>query len=139
VIALDLETVAVDLRLVPMDEVLDFRKAHFKEHRDYVRSVRKLARDLSQLPEQEREEELEARREALQEMANSLKRISRKAWKRPASFALGMAGAFWRLGAHDYVGAILAVGGTLVGTRSKNKVATGAYSYLFRANSQFPY
>jgi hypothetical protein len=139
VVALDLETVSVDLRLVPMDEVLDFRKEHFKEHRDYVRSVRKLTRELSQLPEHEREEALETRRDALQEMANSLKTISRRAWKRPASFGLGMAGAFWKLGTHDYVGALLAAGGALVGIRSRDKVDTGAYSYLFRANSQFPY
>jgi len=138
VVALDLETVAVDLRLVPMDEVLGFRKDHFKEHRDYVRSVRKLTRELSQLPEREREDELEARREELQDMASSLKTLSRKAWKRPASFGLGIAGAFWKLGSHDYVGALLATGGALLGVGSKNKIDTGAYTYLFRANSLFP-
>jgi hypothetical protein len=139
VVALDLETVTVDLRLVPMDEVLAFRKEHFKEHRDYVRAVRKLVRELSQLAAQEREEELEARREALQDMANDLKSVSRKAWKRPASFGLGMAGAFWKLGTHDYLGALLATGAALVGARSKEKIDTGAYSYLFRANSRFPH
>ena len=139
VVALDLETVAVDLRLAPIDEILDFRKEHFKEHRAYVRSVRKLTRELSQLPEKDREDELAARREELQEMANSLKSASRKAWKRPASFCLGIAGAFWRLDSHDYVGAVLSAGGALLGLRSKDKVNTGAYSYLFRANSRFPY
>ena len=137
VVALDVETVAVDLRLVPIDEVLGFRKEHFKEHRDYIRSVRKLTRELSQLPEKEREEEIEVRREELQEMANSLKSTSRRAWKRPASFGLGMAGAFWKLSTHDYLGALLAGGGALLGLKSKDNVDTGAYSYLFRANSRF--
>ena len=139
VVALDLETVTVDLRLVPIDEVLAFRKEHFKEHRAYVRSVRKLTRDLSQLPETDREDELETRREALQDMASSLKSMSRKAWKQPASFGLGIAGAFWKLGTHDYLGALLAASGAFLGIRSKSNLDTGAYSYLFRANSQFPY
>ena len=139
IVALDLETVAVDLRLAPIDEILDFRKEHFKEHRAYVRSVRKLTRELSRLPEKDREDELVARREELQEMANSLKSSSRKAWKRPASFGLSMVGAFWKLGSHDYVGAVLSAGGALLGLTSNDKVNTGAYSYLFRANSKFPY
>ena len=46
-VALDLATVAVDLRLVPMDEVLSFRKENFKEHRAYVNCVHKLTRELS--------------------------------------------------------------------------------------------
>ena len=138
VVALDLETVAVDLRLVPIDEILDFRKEHFKEHRAYVRSVRKHTRELSQLPEKDREDELASRREELQEMAISLKSASRKAWKRPASFGLGMAGAFWRFGSHDYVGAVLSAGGALLSLGSKDKVHADAYSYLFRANSRFP-
>jgi hypothetical protein len=137
VVALDLETVGVDLRLVPIDEILGFRKEHFKEHRDYIRCVRQLTRELSQLPEKEREEEIEVRREELQEMANSLKSTSRRAWKRPASFGLGMAGAFWKLSTHDYLGALLAGGGALLGLKSKDNVDTGAYSYLFRANSRF--
>jgi hypothetical protein len=33
VVALDLETISVDLRLVPMNEVLGFRKENLKEYR----------------------------------------------------------------------------------------------------------
>jgi hypothetical protein len=139
VVALGLETVGVDLRLVPIDEVLDFRKEHLRQHRQYVHSIRKLTRELSSLPENDREDELEARRYELQELANSLKSISRKAWRRPASFGLGMAGAFWKLGTHDYIGAVLAAGGALLGLKGKDKVDTGAYSYLFQANARFPY
>ena len=133
VVALDLETVSVDLRLVPMDEVLGFRETHRKEHRAYIRSIRTLTRELSKLPDEEREEVLKDRREELQELSNKLKTVGRKEWKQPASFALGMAGAMWKLGSHDYVGALLAAAASLVGARSKEKVETGAYSYLFRA------
>jgi hypothetical protein len=136
VVSLDLETVSVDLRLVPMDEVLGFRKEYFKEHRAYVRSVRKLTRDLAQLPVEEREEELKDRRDELQAIANDLKTVSRKAWRRPAGFALGMAGAFWKLKGNDYMGTLLAAAGAVVALKSKEKADTGAYSYLFRAQTQ---
>ena len=139
VVALDIEIVAVDLRLIPIDEILDFRQEHIKAHRDYVRSVRKFTRELSQLPEKDRDEELTTRCEELKEMANNLKRESQKAWKQPASFGLGMAGAFWRLASHDYVGAVLAASAALLGRKSNDNTNTGAYSYLFRASSQFPY
>lgn len=143
VVALDLETVAVDLRLVPLDEVLDFRKENFKAHRQYVRAVRKLTRELSSLPEKDREQELETRREELQDLASNLKTTSRKAWKRPAGFAIGMAGAFWKFlpvnatGGHDFVGPLLTAAGLLVGLKGKDKVDTGAYSYLFQAQGRF--
>jgi hypothetical protein len=139
VVALDLETVSVDLRLVPMDEVLGFRETYRKEHRAYIRSIRKLVRDLSKLPEEEREGVLKDRREELQDLSNKLKTASRKEWKRPASFALGMAGAVWKLGSHDYVGALLAAAAALLGTKSGEKIETGAYSYLFRAGSGHSY
>ncbi len=135
VVALDLEVVSVDLRLVPMDEVLGFRETYRKEHRAYIRSIRKLTRDLSTLPEEERKEVLKDRREELQELSNNLKTVSRKEWKRPASFAIGMAGAVWKLGSHDYVGALLAAAAGLLGAKSKEKIETGAYSYIFRASS----
>jgi hypothetical protein len=145
VVALDLETVTVDLRLVPLDEVLDFRKENFNAHRAYVRAVRKLTRELSKLPEDERDEELEARREEIQDLANSLKSVSLKAWKRPAGFAIGMAGAFWKFlgtdkaGAHDFVGPLLMAAGLLIGLKGAEDRHTGAYSYLFQASSRFPY
>jgi hypothetical protein len=101
-----------------------------------VRSVRKLTHDLAQLPIEDREEQLKDRREELQEIANDLKTVSRKAWRRPAGFALGMAGAFWKLKGNDYMGTLLAAAGTLVALRAKEKAETGAYSYLFRAQTQ---
>jgi hypothetical protein len=137
VVGLDLETISVDLRLAPMDEVLGFRREYFKEHRKYILSVHRLTRDLAELPEQFREEELTVRREELQELANKIKGVSRKVWKQPASFALGMTGAFWKLTGHDYVGALFGVAGAVLGLKASETVDTGAYSYLFRANTRF--
>ncbi len=47
----DIATVGVDLRPVPIDEVLDFRRQHFREHKAYVRKVRQFVKELGALPE----------------------------------------------------------------------------------------
>jgi hypothetical protein len=137
VVALDLETISVDLRLIPMDEVLGFRKENLTEYRRYIRGVHRLARELAALPAQAREEELADRREELQELANKIKTTSRKVWKQPASFGLGITGAFWKLAGHDYVGALFGVAGAVVGLKKTESPDTGAYSYLFRASNRF--
>jgi hypothetical protein len=137
VVAMDLETISVDLRLVPMDEVLSFRKENLKEYRKYIRSVHRLTRDLAELPEQTREEELAVRREEIQDLANKIKSNSRKAWRQSATFALGMTGAFWKYHGHDSIGALFGVAAAVLGLKSPETVDTGAYSYLFRANSSF--
>ncbi len=51
--------------------------------------------------------------------------------------AIGMAGAFWMLRGNDYVGTLLGLAAALLGTRGKEKVETGAYSYLFQAGSRY--
>ncbi len=137
VVAFDLETISVDLRLVPMDEVLGFRKEHFEEHRRYIRGVHRLTRDLAQLPKAAREEEFAARQEEILELANKVKSTSRKAWRQPATFALGMTGAFWKYHGHDSIGALFGVAAAVLGLKASEKVDTGAYSYLFRANESY--
>jgi len=72
VVALDLETISVDLRLVPMNEVLGFRNENLKECRRYIRGVHRLTRELSALSARAREEELSDRREELKELAGAL-------------------------------------------------------------------
>ena len=136
VVAMDLETISVDLRLVPMDEVLGFRKEHLAEHRKYIRGVHRLTRDFAGLPEPAREDELAARQEEIRELAQQIKTASRKAWKQPATFALGMTGAFWKYHGHDAIGALFGVAATVLGLKGTEKVDTGAYSYLFRAHER---
>jgi hypothetical protein len=93
VVSLDLETVGVHLGAIPIDEILGFRKEHFKEHRAYVRAARRFAQDISLLSQQDHTVALMDRRSELRDLAADLKNYSRRAWKRPAYFGLTMVGA----------------------------------------------
>lgn len=137
VISFDLNTVSVDLSSIPMDEVLGFRKQYLKEHRAYTRSVRQFVRELSLMEAEERAEAFEDRQSELEEIANDLKRISRKEWRKPASFSLSIAGAVWTLATGDFLGAILGAGAAAAGRESSKATETGAYSYIFRAQKEF--
>jgi hypothetical protein len=137
VVAFDLQTVSVDLSSVPLDEVLSFREGNRSEHRRYVRSVREFARELSLMPEQERASAFKDRQAELDDLANDLKRTARSAWKRPASFALGLAGASWTYATGDPTGALLGAGAILVGGMGSDPNEAGAFSYLFAAHGQY--
>jgi hypothetical protein len=140
VVASDLEAVAVDLGPVAMDEVLDFRRQNLKEYRAYSRAIRRFVAQLSQLPQLERQKAMNDRLEEIHDIAADLKLLSRKSWKRPASFALSVAGAVWTAKTGDPIGAALAAGAAAVGLandHSKGNTA-GAYSYLFRAAERYP-
>ena len=54
VVQFDLQAVSVDLRSVPLDEVLPFRLEHRVDYQRYARAVRDFARQLSLMPESER-------------------------------------------------------------------------------------
>jgi hypothetical protein len=133
VVYFDMATVGVDLAPVPIDEVPDFRRQHFQEHRAYARKVRQFVRELGALPGEQRREAFDDRQEELDELARDLKRTSRQAWKRPAAFALTLAGASWTAVTGDPIGALLGAGAGAVGAASGGGSEAGAYSYLFRA------
>lgn len=137
VVALDLQHVGVDLRDVPLDEVLGFRNEHLETHRNYARAVRRFVRELSPLPEEDRNKALSDRQKEMDDLASDLKKISRAAWKRPASFGLSMAGAVWTAYSGDPLGALLATGAGAVGAESGKATDAGAYSYLFSAHERF--
>lgn|SRR5215813_3865427 len=139
VIAFDLNTVGVDLGPVPFDEILDFRKQNISAYRGYCVAVRRFAHELSRQTQEEREVAFQQRQTELDEMAQDLRRRARKAWKRPAAFALTLTGAAWTFKTGDPLGAALAAGGALLGYESQKQNETGAYSYLFRARSRFGY
>src|SRR5262249_35915488 len=132
VVALDLQTVGVDLDDLPLDEILAFRRAHLSDHRRYAIEVRRFVRDLSLLSQPERERELAARKQDIQDAAAALRGLSTKAWKRRAAFGLSIVGAAWTAKTGNPIGAALAVGGAIFGFQS-TPVEAGAYSYLFRA------
>jgi hypothetical protein len=139
VIAFDLNTVGVDLGPVPFDEVLDFRKQNLSAYRRYCVAIRRFAHELSRITPEERDVAFQQRQAELDEMAQDLRRRARKAWKRPAAFALTLTGAAWTFKTGDPLGAALAAGGALLGYESQKQNETGAYSYLFRARSRFGY
>ncbi len=136
VVTLDLQTVGVDLADVPLNEVLAFRREHLPEHRRYATEIRRFVRDLSLVSEKEQKRELKARRQEIGDLADSLHRLSKKAWKRRAAFALSIAGAAWTATTGNPIGAALAAGGAIIGFQWTPKEA-GAYSYIFRARERY--
>lgn len=132
----DLLTVGVDLGPFPIDEVLDFRKENQGLYRTYSRDVRRFALELSGMEEGERAEAFEQRQQELYEIAGELRKVSRRAWKKPASFALSLSGVGWSIATGDPFGAILGSGGSLLGLGS-TRIDAGAYSYLFSAQRRY--
>jgi hypothetical protein len=137
IVALDLETVAVDLASVPLDEILGFRETHGAEYRAYARDLRTTIAELSPLEPEERERLLIDRRGELADRAHDLRRTSMRAWRQPlASVSLGAAGAAWALANGDVIPAALSLAAGVVGA-SIWKPDAGAYSYLFHAHDSF--
>lgn len=137
VIALDLQTVGVDLSAVPIDEVLSFRSSNLDSHRAYIRAVRRFVRELSVMPEESRRLAMLDRGRELDDMASDLTRNARKAWRRAAAFALSIAGATWKMASGDPLGALLGAGAALAGGVGGTGAETGAYSYLFAAHERY--
>lgn len=135
VVAFDLEAVGVDLSGVPMDEVLSFKAEHRDKHQAYARTVRKFVRELSPLSATERAAAFEDRQAEIKAMAKELRRISRKAWKKPAGFALSVAGAASALIAGHPIGAIISAASAVIKSKEKKPDPTGPYSYLFSTPS----
>jgi len=138
VITFDMSMVGVDLASVEIEDVLQFRKEHYSEHRNYSLSVRKFARELSLMEIGEREMAFAARQEELDDIASSLRKLSQVTWNKPASFAVSLCGAAWTYTTGDPMGAAIAAGGTLMGLAGgDDEVEVGAYSYLFRSQSRY--
>jgi hypothetical protein len=136
VVALDLEQVTLDLTPVPLDEVLDFRRQHGAEHRAYARELRQFVRDLASQDPEAREHSFADRREALADTADQLRRLARRAWRRPlATFGLGIAGSAVSIAHGNPVGAGLSAAAALLGLHRQSDPAS-AYAYLFQAQHQ---
>ena len=130
VIAFDMATVGVDLSTVPLDELLDFRQQNHSQHRNYILTVRKFARELSAMDSDERADRFEQREEELNYLAQQLRNNSRKFWKKNASLAFSLAGMVWTAYTGNPVAAALATASAIFGFNPHGK-ETGVYSYLF--------
>ena len=137
VVSMDFATVGVDLSAFPVDEVLGFRAEHLEAHRTYARAVRAFLRQVSLLPQDERDTALADREAELSELAEQLRKTARRVWRKPASFALGISGAAWRFAAGDWFGAAIGAGATLACGITGDRAEAGAYSYLFSARERF--
>lgn len=136
VVSFDLNFVSVDLASIPIDEVLSFRKENIYDFKIYQRECKSFAFELSRMSDEERNIKFEIRQEHLNDLANDLRKKSRKAWKKPASFALTLAGAAWTVVTGDIIGAAIATSGGVLGL-DKNSKDVGAYSYLFKAHDKW--
>ena len=135
IVSFDMATVGVDLASVPMDEILDFRNQNYSQHRNYVLSLRKFARELSLMPAEERQATFELRQEELDQAAREIKNTNRKAWRKWASFAISLGGVAWNLHAGNVIGAAI-LGASAIATMPSsipNSSEAGVYSYLFSA------
>lgn len=133
VVAMDLQTVGMDLRKVPLEDVLAFRRDHLRAFNAYARDVRKFVRELSLLPNAEREQALHDRQAELADRASDLRKISRSGWRHGAALGFTLAGAVWTYATGDPLGAALGAGAGLIAESSAGVNETGAYSYLVSA------
>ena len=86
IVSFDMDKVGVDLGKIPVDEILDFRKQNYSQHRNYILSIRQFTRELSLMPQDEREAKFEQRQEELKDLSHELKKTYRGSWKKPISF-----------------------------------------------------
>jgi hypothetical protein len=137
VVAFDLQSVTVDLSAVPLDEVLSFRNENKQQYRKYIRSIRQFSRELALMSEGDRRRAFNDRQAELDDLASDLRKGARSAWRKPASFLLGIAGGFWTYKTGDPFGALLGVGAVLTGGIDRPPQEAGAFNYLFAAHQQF--
>jgi hypothetical protein len=141
VVAFDLESVAVDLDPVPLDDVLGFRAEHGRDFQTYARNLRQFTGELSLTDDTaERARLLDDRAAELREEARRLDRRVRDSWeslKTVGGFGLGLVGAGWAIAQQDYVtGTLISLGGGLLSLLPDHQQGS-AYSYLFAAGRDF--
>jgi hypothetical protein len=133
----DLETVSIDLAPIPMDEILAFRRQHGPAFRAYARALRAFVRSLGPMSKEDRGSATADRADAIRDAAQNLREESRRAWKRPASVALGIAGAAWTLHSGDVAAGAVGLAGALVGGDLRSRQKVDAYSYLLAAGNRY--
>jgi len=140
VVRLDLEPVALDLDLVPLDEVLAFRGEHAQAYRAYTRDLQRFMNEIGAVEaEADRQKLLVERQQEISDAAHDLQRIARRAFaKNLTSWSMGIAGAAWSASTGDPIGVALTAAGVLVPQLVPNAdPSVNAYSFLFEARDAF--
>jgi hypothetical protein len=122
---------------VPLDEVLAFRKEFGTKHQRYARSVRKFAYEVSTMTPAQRKLAFKDRQGELNDMAAALRNTARRAWGKPSSFLLSMAGSVVSAIAGNPLSAVLSAGAAITGRIAPKQQDTGAFSYIFAAQDRF--
>ena len=138
VVSFDMHVVGINLSSIPIDDVLAFREEHYPQHRDYRLAVRKFARELSEMPSEERPAVFEQREEKLRDAAHQLRQEHLSAWKQGTTFALGLAGAALNFFTGNIPGAAVAGTSAALNAFGGRAVDLGCYSYLFEAKRSLP-
>jgi len=136
VVSSDIEAVGIDLGPVPLDEVLDFRKAHGAQYRRYAEDLQKFVVHIGGVSAEEEQEDFRLRREMIRDAANDLSKTATQAWRRPLGLSLEIAGAAWQLTTGDMIGSILGLGAVVAAAGGSETPGAGAYSYLFSARAK---
>jgi hypothetical protein len=133
VIQSDLADIGLDMTLVPLDELLDFRASRGRDLRRYRRDVRRFAREVLLLPEEERTEALADRREALQDRLADINRDADPSWRSVGKMILGFVGALVAWSGSPISAALSAGQGALEYETSHD---ADAFSYLLAAEAK---
>ena len=99
-------------------------------------SVRKFAFELSRMSEEQRRVAFEIRKAELDDLANDLRTRARKAWRKPSSFALTLAGSAISV-VTSPVASLLRIAAAAAGYEKPAGADVGPYSYLFAARGRF--
>ena len=137
VVSFDMTKVGVDLGPVPIDEVLDFRQQHYRQHRDYIQSTRDFASELSRMPFDEREVKFKQRQEELKERSSTLRKIYQGSWKKPITFGISLTGAVWAYQSGDPIASALSASAAVIGMLPDESNEIDVYSYLISAKERF--
>lgn len=137
IVEFDLQTVSVDLSSIPLDEVLDFRSQHLEMHQKYMRGLRRFAREISLLPVADQDRAMADRQAELDDYASDVKQASRKAWHKPATLGLGLAGAAWAATTGNPISALFALGGAALSAVDSNPQEISAYSYMISLSDNY--
>jgi len=135
IITADVAQVGVDLNSVPLDEVLDFRRQHASEYTAYARDVRQFVLSMSLLSDDDQLASLADRKADLEEPADNLRRIGRRAFNRSSlGLGFGLVGAAWTVAHGDPSGGAFAAGAAAAGFAQPGLPSIGAaYTYILRA------
>ena len=138
VITLDLEPVSLNMKSVPLDELLQFRTEYQDTHKAYMRNLQSFMAELASIDLlEDREAPLLERRQEIADAAHDMRRLTLQTFRKNLpSWSLGLAGGAWSLGTGDPIGAALAAAGLVTGLFGKSETVT-AYSYLFSVRQRY--